>query len=149
MYVIDRAVKVDPVRQWRLPDRIFFAAGACQVLAYAAQQRYGLEGFGAYWLRPAPGFRGNHIIVHDGVTAFDYHAWSCLDALLAHTMRKARRWWPGWTFDLVRLDPSVLISEERSAEMGCRMRQPDQFLHNAMPRAEAFVKAHPRRQYAG
>lgn len=78
MYVIDRAIKADPVRQWRLPDRVFFAAGACQVLAYAALRRHGGHGFGAYWIRPTPGFRGNHIIIHDGANSFDYHGWSKL-----------------------------------------------------------------------
>lgn len=144
MYVIDRAIKADPVRQWRLPDRVFFAAGACQVLAYAALRRYGGHGFKPYWIRPRLGFRGNHIIIHDGRTSFDYHGWSNLSDLLSHTCRKASRWWPGWECDVVEVEPEVLISEERSAAMGCRMKEPLHFLYDAMPRAEAFISAHPR-----
>jgi hypothetical protein len=39
MYVIDKSVKTDPVRRWNLPDRVFFAAGACHILAYAFIER--------------------------------------------------------------------------------------------------------------
>jgi hypothetical protein len=144
MYVIDPAIKADPARQWGLPDRVFFAAGACQVLAYAALKRYGPLGFKSYWIRPAPDYRGNHIVIHDGESAFDYHGWSQLSGLLDHMARKARRWWPGWTCELIEIAPEALISEQKSAALGCRMREPDQFLNDAMPRAEAFVAVRPR-----
>ena len=143
MYVIDRAKKIDVVVQWALPDRIFFACGACQVLAYAAVQAYGEAGFRSYWIRPAPGFRGNHIVASDGVAAFDYHGWSSLARLLDHTEAKARRRWPGWSFDLVDIAPEVLISEDLSRAAGCHMREPGQFLHDALPRAAAFLAARP------
>jgi hypothetical protein len=139
MYVIDRAIKHDLARQWALPDRVFFAAGACQVLAYAAWRSYGYAGFMPRWVRPCAGFRGNHIIVTDGETAFDYHGWSSLQNLLDHTHRKANRWWPGWSFDLLDIAPDALISEEKSKALGCHMREPGQFLHDALPRAQAFV----------
>jgi len=139
MYVIDRAKKIDPAIQWSLPDRVFFACGACQVLAYAAVQSYGAIGFRPYWIRPRPGFRGNHIIASDGVFAFDYHGWSSFDRLLEHTQTKAERWWPGWSSELIEIAPEVLISEEKSKAIGCHMREPGQFLHNALPRASAFL----------
>src|SRR5713226_1148799 len=31
MYIIDKSVKNDPVRRWALPDRVFFACGACHI----------------------------------------------------------------------------------------------------------------------
>jgi hypothetical protein len=141
MYVIDRAKKLDPVINWSLPDRVFFACGACQVLAYVAVQTYGAVGFRPLWIRPKPGFRGNHIIVSDGVSAFDYHGWSSFDRLLEHTHTKAGRWWPGWTSELIEVSAEVLISEEKSKAIGCHMREPGQFLHNALPRASAFLAA--------
>jgi hypothetical protein len=139
MYVVDRAKKTDIARQWALPDRVFFAAGACQVLAYVAEQRYRDAGFRAYWLRPAAGFRGNHIIVSDGRHAFDYHGWSNLGRLLDHARRKANRWWPGWSCELIPIEPEVLVSEPRSIAIGLRLREPGQFLHDALPRARAFL----------
>jgi hypothetical protein len=36
MYILaNGSVKQDPVRRWSLPDRVFFACGACHILAYA------------------------------------------------------------------------------------------------------------------
>ncbi|HEX3916455.1 MAG TPA: hypothetical protein VHW60_03885 [Caulobacteraceae bacterium] len=139
MYVIDHAIKADPARHWALPDRVFFACGACQVLAWVALQTYAAEGFEARWIRPGPGFRGNHIIVTDGRSAFDYHGWSQLDRLLDHIERKADRWWPGWSYELVEIAPEVLVSEEKSKAVGCHMREPGQFLHDPLPRAAGFV----------
>ena len=139
MYVIDRAKKADLNKQWSLPDRVFFACGACQVLAYATVQQFAPSGFKTIWIKPGASFRVNHIITTDGDWAFDYHGWSKLDRLLKHTQTKAARWWPGWTFTLVDIPPPVLISEQASKDFGCHMRQPDQFLHNALPRAEAFL----------
>ncbi len=143
MYVIDPIKKTDPLLNWSLPDRVFFACGACQVLAYAVLRSYPNAGFHPYWIRPARGFRGNHIVVSNGSLAFDYHGWSKLDRLLSHVETKAERWWPGWRFDLVEIEPDVLVSEVKSAAIGCRMREPGQFLHDALPRAYAFLEKRP------
>lgn len=137
MYVLAPGIKGTP-RQWALPDRVFFAAGACQVLAYAALERLAGEGFGAKWIKPAAGFRGNHLIVTDGVLAFDYHGWSRLEALLAHTRRKAERWWPGWRCEVVDFPTEALVSEAASKALGLHLREPGQFTHDALPRARAF-----------
>ena len=55
--------KRDPARQWALPDRVFFAAGACHMLAYAFIERYPHNGFEAAWIRPTSCHTGNHIVV--------------------------------------------------------------------------------------
>jgi hypothetical protein len=143
MYVIDRAKKGDAARQWALPDRVFFACGACQVLAYVAEESFRQAGFRTYWLRPAANFRGNHIILSDGRYAFDYHGWSKLGHLLEHAVRKANRWWPGWSCEMLPVAPDILISEAKSKAMGLQMREPGQFLHDALPRARAFLAARP------
>lgn len=143
MYVVDRAVKTNLARFWSLPDRVFFACGACQVLGYAAFERHGALGFRPKWLRPAAGFRGNHIILTDGERAFDYHGWTRLERLLAHAQRKAERWWPGWRYDFLDFSPEALICETASKAAGLHLRQPDQFLHDALPRARGFVDRYP------
>ena len=72
-----RGTKRDPARQWALPDRVFFAAGACHMLAYAFLEQYAHSGFEAKWIRPAPGHTGNHIVVvRDDGCVFDYHGFS-------------------------------------------------------------------------
>ncbi len=34
MYLLRPGIKENPVRRWNLPDRVFFAAGACHILAH-------------------------------------------------------------------------------------------------------------------
>lgn len=52
MYRIPGATKRDPHLRWALPNRVFFAAGACHVLAYAFLERHWKESLRAVWLRP-------------------------------------------------------------------------------------------------
>jgi hypothetical protein len=133
-------VKRDPVRHWHRPDRHFFANGACQVLAYAFLETYQDFEFGARWIKPAPAFPGNHIYVTDGVVAFDYHGLTTEERLLSLAFRRARRFFPDWNATLLDLPAEILVSETKSREYdGLWLREPNQFLHDAMPRARAFV----------
>lgn len=133
-------VKDDPVRRWHRPDRHFFANGACQVLAFAFLERYSDLGFRARWIKPALGFPGNHIFVTDGQNAFDYHGLTTEPHLLSLCFRRARRLYPGWNATLVNLPTDVLISEQHSRQFeGLWLREPKQFLRDAMPRAHAFL----------
>jgi hypothetical protein len=92
------------------------------------------------WLKPAPGFTGNHVFIDGGEWVFDYHGYSHRERFLTHTYGKARRWWPGWQASLIELSPEVLISEEKSRTFdGLWLRGPEQFLHDALPRARAYL----------
>ncbi len=144
MYVIAKSVKRDPGARWNLPDRVFFAAGACHILAWAFLERYPGLGFGALWLKPASGFTGNHIVAARDDVAFDYHGYSSRAGLIAHARRKANRWWPGWSCTIQPLRPEVLVSEALSRRHeGLWLREPGQFLHDALPRARAFLDRFP------
>ncbi len=144
MYVISGSTKRDPTLRWALPDRVFFAAGACHILAYAVLERFPGAGFRAVWVRPVTGFTGNHIVAVRGGAAFDYHGWSDWPRLLAHMRAKAGRWWPGWDCTLVDLPEDVLVSEAKSLTRdGLHLREPRQFLHDAMPRARRFLDRFP------
>ena len=145
MYVLAPGIKGNAVRQWSLPDRVFFASGACHILAYAFLDAYPTSAFVPMWIKPARGFTGNHIVVvRDGI-AFDYHGYSRWKGLLEHTRAKANRWWPGWSADLVQLPKDVLISEAKSREIeGLWLREPKQYLHDALPRATQFLTRFPR-----
>jgi hypothetical protein len=95
-------------------------------------------------MKPLDGHSGNHIFVTDTKTAFDYHGYADLQRLLAHTYAKAGRWWPGWTAELIELPVDVLVSEEKSRRYdGLWLREPGQFLHDALPRARRFVERFP------
>jgi hypothetical protein len=133
-------VKNDPERRWHRPDRHFFANGACQVLAYAFLARYPDLGFHARWIKPAAGFTGNHIYVTDGISAFDYHGLTTERRLVAFGFRHAQRFFPGWDATLVDLPTDALVSEARSRQIeGLWLREPRQFLHDALPRARNFL----------
>src|SRR5712691_13497959 len=133
-------VKNDPVRRWHRPDRHFFANGACHILAFAFLERYPDKGFHARWIKPAAGYTGNHIFVTDGLNAFDYHGLTTEQQLLSLGFRRARRFVPGWDATLVDLPAEILVSERLSRQFdGLWLREPKQFLHDALPRARNFL----------
>jgi hypothetical protein len=141
MYRVPRRIKQDPQKRWALPDRVFFACGACHILALAFLERFPASGFHAIWIKPLPGFTGNHIVVANGDgLAFDYHGYSRFDRLFARMKVKGNRWWPGWDATLVELPKEVLVSESKSRTYdGLWLREPRQFLHDALPRAERYL----------
>lgn len=150
MYLLAPGIKSDPIRRWALPDRVFFAAGACHILAYAFIERYPHAGFRPVWIKPREGFTGNHIVALAGGTSFDYRGYCEWSSVLAHTFRKARRSFPGWDADLVELPVAVLVSEALSRTYeGLWLREPSQFHQDALPRARAFVARFPSPTLAG
>jgi hypothetical protein len=136
--------KRDLVKNWALPDKVFFACGACHILAHAFLKAYPTAGFVPVWIRPADGCTGNHIVVVRKELAFDYHGYSDWPTLFAHLRKRASQRWPGWWADLVELSPDVLISEPESKKLkGLWLREPRQFLFDALPRAERYLKRFP------
>lgn len=132
------------VKNWGLPERVFFACGACHILAYAFLKAYPDSGFRPVWIRPAEGYTGNHIVVVNDQLAFDYHGYSHWPMLLAHMRRKANRWWPGWDAGLIELPTEVLVSESKSRTYdGLWLREPWQYLYDALPRAHRYVQRFP------
>ena len=126
--------------RWNLPDRVFFACGACQVLAYAFITRYKLSDAKAIWIKPDSGHTGNHIFVSIGDRVFDYHGYSKRTDFLEHYRKRSKQIYADWDATLIELPVDVLISNEKSRTYdGLWLRQPDQFLENAMPRAEKFL----------
>jgi hypothetical protein len=144
MYVLPPGTKGNPVKRWNLPERVFFACGACHILAFSFLERYPNAGFAPMWIRPMRGFTGSHIVVVKDDIAFDYHGYSRWSELLNHTRRKASRWWPGWAADVFPLPMGVLVSEIRSRYYdGLWLREPTQFLHDALPRARRYLDRFP------
>ena len=136
--------KRDPAKQWALPDRVFFAAGACHILAYAFLDTYADSGFEPVWIRPAPGHTGNHIVVVRGGVVFDYHGYSPWTRYWAHTTRRANQWWPGWEAELVSITKSALVSNADAAEYsGLRMKEPAGYLFDPLPRARKYLGRFP------
>ena len=134
--------KTDIEKRWHLTDRVFFACGACHVLAYAFLECFPEAQAKALWLKPAKGFSGNHIFVSYGDWAFDYHGFSKHEALIQHFINRARHYWPDWKAELIELPKEVLISEAKSKTYdGLWLREPDKhYLHDALPRAQNFIQ---------
>ena len=130
------AAKCDPVQSWNRPERAFFAAGACHILADAFLRRFSASSFRAVLIHPHNAGRGSHVFVSDGNTVFDYHGFSSHAHFIRFYFRHLQRRFPGWQADLIPLsDPPA------SAEF-CRRyqhREPSQFLRDPMARAEAFL----------
>ena len=140
MFRIDRKTKQDPKARWALSDPVFFASGACHILTYAFLKRYRDAGYSAVWIRPVDGYTGNHIVARCGDEVFDFHGHMNWPQRFSHYRRKAARWYPGWDCTLVPLPMDVLISEAKSREYsGLWLREPCDYLCNAMPRAEAYL----------
>jgi hypothetical protein len=117
-----KGAKRDPVKQWALPDRVFFACGACHV----------------------PEHTGNHIVVLRNDLAFDYQGFCAWSPLFAHMRRRAQQWSPGWEATLVPLPEDALVSEPRSrAFEGLWLKEPQHFLFEPIPRAEVYLRRFP------
>ncbi|MDH6263742.1 hypothetical protein [Bradyrhizobium sp. BR13661] len=137
MYVLDQTIKADPHRQWSLPDRIFFGYGACHILAGVFLNQPPLPGFYAERVIPAEGFLGSHVYVTDGVIAFDYHGYSRRDRLLQHHKRVWASQYHGWLCTIEMVDFDLLSTSDLNKR---RMRGPDQYLRDAIPRARRFIE---------
>lgn len=137
----DSQDKKDPVRRWALPERVFFACGACHILTHAFISTYPEHGYSAVWIRPKRGLSGNHIVSVRDDDAFDYHSHSNRERLLRHFRKRANQFWPDWDCDLVDLPMDVLISEHKSRSYeGLWLREPKQFHFDATPRALSFLR---------
>ena len=106
--------KRDQAMRWAWPDRVFFACGACHILAHAFLERHGSETRRAVWIRPTAGFTGHHVFIDGGAWTFDYHGYAWAGSLFAHHAKRARQRWPGWEASLVELPQAVLLSEPGS-----------------------------------
>jgi hypothetical protein len=136
--------KRDLIKRWALPDRVFFACGACHILAYAFLEKHSALDMKALWIKPGEGYKSGHIVAAWGEWVFDYHGYSKWELYRTHTWKRARQWWPGWNASVCELAREVLLSEARSREIeGLWLREPGQFLHDAMPRARAFLERFP------
>jgi hypothetical protein len=128
--------KHDLIRSWHRPDRPFFAAGACHILAAAFLEAYPHASFHPFLILPNPGLRGSHVFVSNGKTAFDYHGFSRHDQYLSHYFTKICRFFPLWNGEVIRLKESP-VGASFCRAYNCRL--PSQYLHDPLPRAFSYL----------
>jgi len=138
MYIPKEGTKQDPVRRWNLSDRAFFGHGACHILAHAFMLRFPLSGFYVVWIKPDDGYRGNHVFVTNSRMAFDYRGYLPESRLTSYYWRQYKFAYPGWGAQLVRVQGNLCNVVEMK-EIGMHIRSPDQFLHDALPRARSYL----------
>lgn len=137
MYALKSGIKENPEKRWALPDRIFFGFGACHILVGVFLETPPLPGFYAERIIPHEGYWGNHIYATDGIIAFDYHGYSRRERLLEHYVKGWSEQCPGWGYTLERIDFDLLDTVALNSR---KMFGPDQYLHNAKPRARRFIE---------
>jgi hypothetical protein len=64
MYRLRPGIKQNPEKRWALPDRVFFACGACHILAYAFLRRFPDRDFRAVWIQAGPGLQREPLYRH-------------------------------------------------------------------------------------
>ena len=57
---------------------------------------------------------GNHIVLVRNELVFDSHGFSEWSREWAHTRRRANRWWPGWSADIVSIRRDALVSRRQA-----------------------------------
>ena len=152
----DQRASHDRADDGNLPDRVFFACGGVSIIdlglcdSFDKIWRCSTQRSRLWHHNPATGFYGATTLLSRGrpIGRCDYHGIlqrrpsSC--ARRMHIEQKANRWWPGWRATLVPLPRDVLISEAKSRSYdGLWLREPTQFLHNALPRAHAYLSRFP------
>lgn len=128
------AERADPLRSWQRPDRAFFAAGACHILAFRFRKLHADEDWDVIHICPHAGFTGDHLYVTDGEWAFDFNGWTRETFLLEETARRCCALWPAWGFDRV---PIVGSLEQFCADHHHRL--PSEYAFDPRPRADAFI----------
>jgi hypothetical protein len=136
MYILKHGIKKDPIRRWALPDPIFFGHGACHILAGVYLREPRMLGCHAERIIPTEVFAGAHVYVTNGKVAFDYHGYSLRDRLLAHHERGWSRQRRGWSYVVEKVDFDLLDTWALNQR---KMLGPDQYLHDAIPRAKQFI----------
>jgi hypothetical protein len=129
--------KKDLLRSWNRPDRPFFAAGACHVLAAVFLETYPEAGYHSLFIRPEAGYRGSHVVVSNGRMIFDYHGYTKQSAYLIHYFSKIRRFFPQWQGAIERLKESPI--EEPFCKKH-QYRMPYQYLCDPRLRALSYLQ---------
>jgi len=143
MFIPKPGTKQNAVKRWKLSDRIFFGHGACHILAHEFLMRFASSNFYPIWIKPDAGYRGNHVFVTNGAIAFDYRGYLTQSRLLSHFWNQYQQTYPGWNAQTIRVRGNLNDPKQMKA-IEMHVRGPDDFLHNATPRAQNYLKKYDR-----
>nr|WP_321444560.1 hypothetical protein [uncultured Cohaesibacter sp.] len=129
--------KQDAAKRWTLPDRTFFAHGACHILAGMYLRLYPDFGFKAKQIIPRKTLPGAHIFISNDTIAFDYHGYSSEENLLCHHNEVWRARYPDWQADIEMVTFDLLKTTDLNQR---QMRGPDQYWRDVLPRARHYLE---------
>ena len=129
------AQKEDLAASWLRPDREFFSAGACHILAGVFLEAHPASEFAAYLLQPASDFRGGHVLVVGNEVTFDWLGYQERGDYLTRLEQQRRLAMPGWHCSMVPIANPLSWTFCRPFHH----RHPSQFPHDVMARARRFL----------
>lgn len=136
--------KADPEAWWKKPDEIFFAAGACHILASVYVQQFAGIGYKPMFIKPTADFRGGHVVAASRTRILDASGFHARNNFLEDYFAEMRSLQPDWDADLVELELDPAAWDFCKAHF---YRHPTQFPHDPIPRAERFIeKLHEQTQ---
>ena len=132
-YTRTQAERDDQHLSWVRPDRNFFAAGACHILAHVADSLDAHAGE-LVVIAPRDGSTGLHVYYRHGGWSFDFNGWAREEDLLAVTWCDYRAVNSHWDADVVSVDEPL-----RGLCRNYRMRPPAQYFAPPIDRARAYA----------
>jgi hypothetical protein len=128
------AERIDPVLSWNRPDKAFFAAGACHILAWTFVRANPKSEFSLRGLREIRQSHVSHVYVSDGNWAFDHDGWNLEAELLAVTRSEAQRREDGARIESIGLHDNLV-----NFCMEHHHRLPSNFAYDPWPRATQYL----------
>ena len=94
----------DVLLSWRREDMVFFAAGACHILAHMFLLLNPNEDFDLIYTKPVNKQPGNHMYESGGTWAFDFNRWSLEKDLLKVNETFAKDRYPNWNYERIVIE---------------------------------------------
>ena len=94
----------DVFLSWRREDMVFFADGACHILAHMFLLLNPNEDFDLIYTKPVNKQPGNHMYVSGGTWAFDFNGWSLEKDLLKVNETFAEDRYPNWNYERIVIE---------------------------------------------
>lgn len=124
------AEKNNQLLSWQRPDKVFFAAGACHILAYAYLELFPDPSFELILLTANEG-KNTHIYIRKHNKSFDFNGWNNQRALIAVNNEAL-----GCAYSQI-----IITMDLKSFCKQYNHRLPEQFAFDPRPRANFIIKS--------
>lgn len=129
--------KTNQLVSWSRSDKVFFAAGACHILAFTFRSLHADRNLKIIFMKPKSKFGavGTHVYVLDGDWAFDFNGWTKEAELLKITKKAYQAKYPEWDFEKVEITSDL--------EAFCKQynhRTPAHFAYLPWERTYKYIK---------